>query len=1320
MPTKQAKYTYQGMNRDVSKSKHPFSLYYDANNIRIIATDSQSSGSITNEKGNVKVVNLPLINIDSVNHTIQYNSDIITYKNSEIDNIDASGEQIILGWTSTRDTIIIISTNNKGGDCIWEISNLETTYDLKLLYIRNLELSVNNPIELIYNYETENIQKIYWVDGYNQLRFLNIKHSISNEDLEELIDIPVDTINIVGEYNINQPVVNIVTHNGEHTAGMIQYSYNLYKLNGSQTTISPLSDLVSLDFGDTLNGGDLNEIVGASPLVEISDLDDKYTHIKLYAIKYTSYNTIPSVSLILDEEIDNHDFFQYLDNGSVISSISLSQFIFLGSNLFIPKNITSKDNRLFASNIKSKFFDFELDMRAYSYDTGGESKIWNKQNGTDSNGMPVGALIVPSDFTVPLKHDSINFNYDVYKYHINGSTYGGEGKYIKYILLQESSIDSHKDRVFKDGEIYRIAIEFYNKYGQKSLPIWIADFKAREGNLNRQYNKLKVELKPEFYNYINSTVFEDGQKPVGYKILRANRTLNDETIIAQGCLTGMICQTTNDVNNYNYWAYESNRREESDDLVKIPTYFTRGIRDEGVIRQNKHLQKLNDKDFTNSNYTKEILTSTPSAGKRQHSWQYNKMMQLYSPDLMFDAIGLINSSLRLKIKGVYMYKRSNIWYKQLYLPSLNFYRDGNIENISTYNSSGDGIVQMKGVIGPFDENDDHESTSMVFKRFHHAYMGYATVGSTYSIYGKPEITERGQSSKLYFNDIKFKYNNSLDNFLSDKYDAHSGGSSRNDEVAIRSLNAYNAKCITLVEGTDSQQLEYRKALEELYPSLGYEQRNAILIAELYYDLPYIYQSNIYGGSSYESKTRNEYIGIGTYNKLNVSSVIIKSPGDIYVQNFKFGRVIPTDVKKLHSSVLQLSESLEYITETKVNLKNRNDYSTKDWDAKFQPNFDEYNKYNRVYSQQSNLIKRKAKSFKFKKNDSFDTRIIASKLKLPGESIDNWTDFLENEIMDLDGKYGSITSLINFNDNVYAIQDRGVAYISINPRVQMQGNDSLSIELGSGGLLSDYKYLTTTSGSINKWSITISPTGFYYFDLLNKALYKSNGQNVINLSDKVGFHSYFENNINYIDLKIDNPLLKKGISSGFDILNNNMYITFLQKQNNITLNFNENINNLESFHDYHPSIYINKDSKMLTTAQNGSLLYEHGKGDYQTFYDEKYISYITLQINPESDLDCVFNNIEFKSEIYLNDIDQPQNTLTHISAWNEYQKTNRIPLILGRNKNLRRKFRKWSAQIPREAGTRNRIRNPWIFLKLELDTTSNFKMVLHDIIVNYNI
>lgn len=1331
---KKAKYTYRGLNQDVTKSKHPFQFYYNANNIRIITTDNQTTASLQNEKGNTLIITMPEVCVNTVSKTIEYDGKVLNFQNDELidqvnsidpgtDPVKCSGQQTIIGYGLTREDIILFTTDDNGFDCVWRVHEIfDSNYDLELLYLRDLNFSTENPIQSIFNFESSIIQKIYWVDGRNQMRFLNLEHSIENGDLENLIDINSTNVNVSGEYSLSQPQILQVTNGGNHTSGMIQYAFNLYKLNGSQTTISPLSELTSLDFGLSLGGGELNEVVGSSPLVEITDIDKRYTHLRLYAIKYTSYNEEPEISLIVDREIDNYNQFRYFDDGGVINTISLSEFLFLGSNVFIPRHIATKDNRMFAANITDKSFDFEIDTRAYSHTSSGQCSIWNNVSVNPGTNTPVGTttIVDTSTYNVVDNHDAINPNYDLYQFQSDGTTYGGEGKFIKYEILQktESQLEGNLKylQFFKDNELYRIGIQFYNSLGQTSFPSWIADFRTPSGNLEGNYNTLKVEIKLADLNaYIATLGLSQEETPIGYKIIRADRTANDKTVICQGSLSGMMCQTTKDVRNFNFWKQELNRREESDKVPKLPIIFSRGRQFEGVVSPLDHLYHMNENPSIGDD-DQEIFRESDTDFKRQQTWQYNKMYQMYSPDILFNTGVTFNSNMQIRILGLAKKVRTNLWHKRVDTRNLNS-SDGKRENFTGF-SRGDTVLNMYGLFGPSRDDEDDATIHMNFKQYYHECSEYVPANNvlSYNIYGTPEITERGQGNTSYNNDSKFRYTNSLEAFLTDR--KKWTGRSKKNEAAITGINTFGAKCVTLVQGEPDVDIETRKSLEELWASSGITDTLGLLIGEITYPSYYLYVGNIYGGNTFESKSRNSYLEIGDYQDLTDPIIEIESPGDTFVQLFKIARLSKTDIEVIRSDKMQLTEILEFPVETAVNLRNRRDLSLQDWDAKLQPRYEEFHEYNRVYSQQPNLVQNQSESFKFKKTNSFDTQIISSKLKIPGETIDNWTDFLENEVMNLDGKYGGINSLVNFKDNIYALQDSGVAHISINPRVQVQGSDGVDIELGRGSVLYDYSYISTTSGTINKWSVFNTPSGFYYLDAFNKSWNRFTGGQIVGLTDAYGLHAYFENFIDHTDLKVDNPILKSGASGGFDFINNNAYLTVHQKEKSFTINFNEGSNSFESFHDYLPSIYINKGHKMYTTSPDVNKLYEHDEGEYQTFYETKYPSTITFQVNPEADMDCVFNNIEFKSELYINDLDIPSETITHISAWNEYQNSGRIPLVL--NNNIKRKFREWRAQIPRQQGSRDRIRNPWIYLKLELDTRDNLRLVLHDVIINYTV
>jgi hypothetical protein len=1345
MINKQSVHSYEGMQKDISNSKYQPNFYFEGHNIRINSTDSQSTSSVTNEKGNALILTIPKPVINKSNPNLKkiiytnvetnVTKELI-YKTTEIDNLSSIKDQLIIGHSNSRNHVIIFTTNNEGFDCIWKLTY--DSYDLTLLYTRNMGFSTNNPIQTINNFENKNVDKVYWVNSKSQMRFINIYHSITNQDIEELIDVSIDVIDMVGKYNLNQPIISNITSGGTHTSGMIQYAYNLYKLNSSQTKISPLTDLISLDKGN--QGGNLNEIVSTLPVINIYDIDSNYTNIRVYAVKYTSYNEIPSVSLIADKSIPSDKSIQIFDDGSIISTLSLEEFIFLGSDIIIPKHINSKDNRLFFANYQEINFDVDLDTRACSFPVNSTSTTVYKDLDINYDGNPTGtSLTVYSDYDIPKNHDTINLDYNNNRYQYNNSVQGGEGKYLKYELTQ-SIFNNKRNRYFKDDEIYRLGIIFYNKYGQKSLPKWIADFKAPSGNLDGKYNTLKVTLKSEFFTWLNTNNFlTEYDKPVGYKTLIAERTVNDKTIVASGLLSTMM------LNN------KSSSSFKPDNLVKLPNILIRNYndRDNGpdyqsisrplfTLADSAPMSRIGSSHSGGPRGSRPINhwdTETPKDIYFGRSFQFNRMVQMYSPEIIFNDFIVLSESLQFKIKGGLLNNENNAW-SRVFLGDKKIHEGRNYGSLTPYHLSTEREELQKDdsdgswdqaftggfICGDIAGNGDKNSKIMFDRHYETNYIP-CTNSEKFDIYGKPELVEKGQSAKNYNNDSKFRYANSLEGFATD---GNTGFRENNDgpfNKRIINVNTFGNKNITFVPQILVSNIGVPQALEDTVPNINNfdNTKEYGLIGELIKSDTDIYFGKIYGGNSYEDKKRTNYIEIGSYSKLNslFPSINIDSPGDTFVGIFKFLRMLKTDKDITSTGTGEIGEIVSVLCETTVDLKNRSDTSFNDWKSKFQPSDDEYHKYNKVYSQTSNLIQNKDINYNVKKVNNFDTNIISSKLKSSGELIDSWTDILQNEVLTLDGKYGSINNLVNFNDQIFTLQNRAFAQISINPRVQVQGDDGISVELGSGGVLQEYKYATTESGTINKWSVIPTSKGIYYYDLLNKSFMLYNGQ-VNNLSDTKGLHSFFNKNAELLDLKLDNPLIKKGLSTGYDQINSDIFMTFHKDNQPFTISYNELRNQFISFYDYKPSMYISNGQYFITTSPDLKSIYRQYAGEYNKFYGEYKPSYVILNVNPEANLDTVFDNIMYKSEVYLNDIDQPDKTLTKVRLYSEYQDSGLIPLTLGRNSNLRRKFRDWNAILPRNQGSRERIRNPWVKLVLQFDNTSNYKLILHDVVISYSV
>lgn len=1312
--TKKDIYTFRGISQDTTKSKHSKEFYYEGNNIRITSTDSQSTGSITNEKGNDIVLTIPIPTINHSTATISYGTKQLKYSKTFGNEIDAlyqgksSENQIIIGDVEGRGCIYLFTTDGKGFDCIWEFT--DDPSDITLLYLRSLGFSTSKPIQAIFNYENDIIQKLYWVDGDAQLRFLNTKQSKANGDITDLIDVDSNAINIVGDFSVSQPQITSIDRGGIHTSGMIQYSYNLYNLNGAQTKLSPLSSLVPLGKGN--GGGEVNEVVGAVPVLTIQNIDNRYTHIKIYAIKYTSYNQIPNISLIEDKELNGSTHTTIRDDGRVINEMSLSEFLFLGSDPVSPKHIATKDNVLFLANLKNNNFDVKLDTRAYGFDSFGVARIKDPKT---FNFISPGRDV--SDYKIGDKENIINADYSVYKYQSDGITLGGEGKHIKYELVETTINTDGQRKLFKDNELYRIGIEFYNKLGQVSFPKWIADFIAPEGNLQGKYYSLKVSLKSDFFVWLNTSenFKNENDKPIGYRILRANRTLSDRTIICQGLINGMISN------------HPVRRQNGSGMGIQYPVQTTYGWREGTKVPS---LQRPFGQEYKQLRAVKEMedLTTGPSQKEREFykapqenqqvstTLQFNKLMQMYSPDVMFGSVPT-TEGLTFRVKGALKNKHTYYWgqernietkLSELEAKSNGFGlspRDGS--NVSIKGDPQD--IADYGLIGPHSEGN--EDPYMAFYQFYRDYDHTFYVPANkknYLVLGSPELTDKGQGVTYYNNDPELKYVNSLETVLT------------HGTRGINRINSFGSKCITFALGVPDTDLTLKMSLDKLYSEGGFTETNVALVGEFIAPPATLYTGNYYGGNGYEERKRTNYIAIGSYISINPeatgSHITISSPGDTYVQSFKFAKIVKTDTEIYDNLAMQITELVNFKVETSVNLKMRNDISNGGWDGRFQPRDEEYHKYNRVYSQEPTLIETRDAEYTFKPVDHFDTKIMTTKIKTPGESIDSWTDLSPNDIMYLDGKYGPITNLHIFKDELYALQPKGFSYIAVNPRVQVQGSDGIAVELGSGKLLHDYKYFTDNTGCSNKWGTIVTESGIYFVDLLNKGIYRFNGQ-LQKLSTTKGLHSWMNSNLDTNLLLKDNPLLGTGINMGYDKSSHSVYTTFHQT-NPYTIMFDEMSDTFVSFMDYIPSRYMSMGDYFYTPSPYNYDIYKHFVGEYNMFYGQHYPSYVTLLVNPAVNYQCVFDSIEFNSELYLNDLDQPNKTLTHISAWNEYQQSGRIPLTFGRGKNLDRKFRTWRAQIPREG--RKRMRNPWLYLKLELDNTDNYKLILHDIIVSYTI
>ena len=135
---------------------------------------------------------------------------------------------------------------------------------------------------------------------------------------------------------------------------------------------------------------------------------------------------------------------------------------------------------------------------------------------------------------------------------------------------------------------------------------------------------------------------------------------------------------------------------------------------------------------------------------------------------------------------------------------------------------------------------------------------------------------------------------------------------------------------------------------------------------------------------------------------------------------------------------------------------------------------------------------------------------------------------------------------------------------------------------------------------------------------------------------------------------------------------------------------------------------------------GTQLWHNFSGDYNMFYGEFKPYSITIIANSNEPYDKIFNTVEFRADSWDSSTLINNQTFDTLDVWNEYQHgTSTLANIIGRPSPLKKKFRVWRVNIPRDnSNKRDRIRNTWAYVKLSMNTQNTWRTELHDIMIHY--
>lgn len=499
------------------------------------------------------------------------------------------------------------------------------------------------------------------------------------------------------------------------------------------------------------------------------------------------------------------------------------------------------------------------------------------------------------------------------------------------------------------------------------------------------------------------------------------------------------------------------------------------------------------------------------------------------------------------------------------------------------------------------------------------------------------------------------------------------------------------------------------------------QHGWLWLGELYNDNV----QNRFGGQTEEAFENNVWLPCGdpislvdANNGVKSSVTLRWEEGDTYYQRYDHIKTYPFTLEDQNA----VTDIVSFMCETRVNIDGRYDRN-RGQTSNFSITPENFNLMNDVYSQPNNFFNYRTINPNKLNLDNFHNSITWTKTKTAGELIDTWTNITLASTLDLDGDKGNVRALRRFNNNILAFQDRGISQILYNENMQISSTDGVPIEIANSGKVNGKRYISDRIGCTNKWSMCETSNGIYFIDDITKGIFLFNGQ-LDNLSDRLGFHSWINRASDSID--IWNPIDFDGFVTYYDKVNGDVF--FISKDE--CLAFSEPLGQFSSFYSYEKMPYFTnlEDRGIALNVEGTGTLYRpwlHNEGDYNIFFGVYQPFYTTIIANPDMPVDKIFNNLEFRSDSWDKNGNLLNTTFDTLTVWNEYQQgTSTLNNILGRPSDLKKKFRIWRANIPRANAVgstkkgRDRMRNPWLYIKLSMEKENVNKTVLHDMIVHY--
>lgn len=582
----QDNHIFQKLGRDIHPIRQSTEVLWDAHNIRITNRDDNTLFTITNERGTKKC-----------GLTIQGN---------------------YVGHCVLGKYLVLFTSNLEGTfNYIYRIESIDGIYRALQLFvgIEDSEQGWNleSKIDAFGNYETDLIQKVYWIDGKHQPRVINIKDYElkygeikwgNNQQLSIInkIKYTYNSLNFVQELKLQEEIeVEKQYGDGMFAPGVIQYAFSYYNKYAQESHIFYTTPLQYISFAE--RGGSPEDKVQNVFKLTLSNLD-KFEYVRIYSIHRTSIDVVPVIKVIGDIEItSNNDSYTFIDKGTSGYTIDAEQLLYIGGKELIPNCFKAKDGTLFVGNYTLVKDNKWLDIK----------EEWAKQNKENWDTIESNSMIQDSMI----------------------------GEYYKY------SPDL-TFRGFKSNETYRCGVQFQYKDGSWTEPLFIDDKVLNTkfpyiSNTISSWKSSAFGLSENFVKLLKENGYKKARACVVYP------TTEERDIICQGILCPTVYNTKQRNKEIPYSASSWLIRPATKDVVNIED----SPKSEGDFVEFRHNNQL----FSGGDVSEIQGASKHSLNEESESSFYvdENILTFHSPDIEFDTTVQcldLNNEYQLDIIGI--------------------------------------------------------------------------------------------------------------------------------------------------------------------------------------------------------------------------------------------------------------------------------------------------------------------------------------------------------------------------------------------------------------------------------------------------------------------------------------------------------------------------------------------------------------------------------------------------------------------------------------------------------------------------------------------